>query len=116
MSAYPEHPWICFHCGDRFYSALHAAEHFGADQSATPACKLTASEGHLITYIRRLEADLEEMRDERDPLYKAWQAKECEHREALRAAEERGYNRGVQDAKAMFEGGTWKSEMIEPKP
>jgi hypothetical protein len=91
--------WRCFHCNTLFTNPKHAAEHFGAHEGATPACKLSNSEGHLVTYIRKLEAELEVHRREDSDVLRAMYAKEAEHREALVRAEEKGYNRGVLDMK-----------------
>ena len=95
--------WRCFHCDTVFTNPKHAAEHFGLDESATPACRLSHSEGHLITYIRKLERELEAHRRDDSDILRAMHAREAEQREAVIRAEERGYNRGVQDAKKMFE-------------
>ena len=95
--------WRCFHCDTVFHSRHYAAEHFGHDESDTPACKLTGSEGHLITHIRKLEGELRAYRNEDSDLMRAWMAKESEIREAIVRSEERGYDKGVQEAKAMFE-------------
>ncbi len=95
--------WKCFHCNTVFTNPKHAAEHFGRHEGSTPACKLTHSEGHLVTYIRKLERELESYRIEDSDILRAWCSKEAESREAVRRAEERGYDKGVQEAKVMFE-------------
>lgn len=95
--------WRCFHCDTVFTNEKHAAEHFGGNEGATPACKLTHSEGHLVTYIRKLEAELATYRAEDSDVLRAMHAREAEQREAVQRAEERGYDKGVQDAKRMFE-------------
>lgn len=89
--------WKCFHCDELFTNRAHAAEHFGWNEGAIPACRIRGSEGHLVTYIRRLEAELTSYRNESDDITKAWLAKEAEHAEALRREEEKGYARGVRD-------------------
>lgn len=106
--------WRCFHCGTLFTNPKHAAEHFGVDESATPSCKLSHSEGHLVTYIRKLELELASFRAEDTDLERAWLSKESECAEAVRRAEERGYDKGVQDAKRMIEDGSWAKEMTAP--
>lgn len=98
-----EQRWRCYHCGEVFTNAKYAAEHFGADEGATPACRLTYSEGHLVTYIRKLEKELAVHRREDSDVLRAMHAREAEQAEKVRRAEERGYNRGVQEAKVMFE-------------
>lgn len=93
----PAHEWRCFHCDEVFTNPEHAQEHFGREESSAPACKIRGSEGHLITYIRRLEAELATYRNDSDLITRAWMAKEAEHSEALRREEEKGYARGVRD-------------------
>lgn len=95
--------WRCFHCDTVFLNPKHAAEHFGEDEGSLPACKLTNSEGHLITYIRKLEKELAAHRREDSDVLRAMYAKESEQTEAVRRAEERGYDRGVQEAKRLQE-------------
>lgn len=95
--------WRCFHCDTVFTNPAHAAEHFGRGETSTPACKLTHSEGHLIAYIRKLEAENHQHRLEDSDILRAMYAAEAEWREKVRRAEERGYDRGVQEAKRMFE-------------
>ncbi len=89
--------WRCFHCDEVFTNPVHALEHFGGDESVTPACKIRGSEGHLITYIRRLETELRSYRDDSDLITRAWLAKESEQHQALIREEEKGYARGVRD-------------------
>jgi len=95
--------WRCFHCDVVFTNRRHAAEHFGAEESDVPACRLSHSEGHLITYIRKLQRELASYRREDNLILRAWDAKVMEGVNAVRRAEETGFNRGVQDAKKMFE-------------
>lgn len=95
--------WRCFHCDTVFFNPKHAAEHFGADERSTLACKLTNSEGHLITYIRKLENELSRYRGEDSDILRAMLSLEAEHREKIIRAEERGYNKGVLDASAIGE-------------
>lgn len=91
--------WRCFHCDTVFMNRKHAAEHFGRDEGDVPACKLSSSEGHLVTYIRKLQAELNSHREERDEILLAWHARDAEHHEALRREEEKGFTRGVEDMK-----------------
>ena len=97
--------WRCFHCDAVFTNRKHAAEHFGDDEGSTPACKLSHSEGHLVTYIRKLERDLAQYRREDSHAMRAMVAREAEHAEAVQRAEDRGYDRGVQEAKRLFLSG-----------
>ncbi len=94
--------WRCFHCDMVFLNPTHAAEHFGRDEGSTPACKLSSSEGHLVTYVRKLERELDSYRAENSDIEKAWFAKDYECREAVRNAEQKGYDMGVRQANAMY--------------
>lgn len=93
--------WRCFHCDEVFRSARAAAEHFGADLLATAACQIKAHEGHLVTYIRRLEADLARCRAEDSDVMRSIMTLECEHGPALRRSEEEGYARGLRDGRGL---------------
>lgn len=88
--------WRCFHCDEVFTSHRWAAEHFGADGDRT-ACRIKSHEGHLVTYIRKLEDDLFRLRTDDSDVMRSIMALEAEHRQALIRAEEEGYNRGVRD-------------------
>lgn len=93
--------WRCFYCDAVFYSAKTAAIHFGEDGATTPACKLSSVEGHLVDYIRRLEAEIESNRREDHEMMLAAMAMDSESRAAARIAEEKGYDRGVAETWAM---------------
>lgn len=89
--------WRCFHCDTVFANRKHAADHFGADEGDTPACKLKHSEGHLVDYIRKLQRELASYRREDNHVLRSMYALEAEHAEALRREEEKGFARGVAD-------------------
>lgn len=93
--------WRCFHCDEVFTSPKWAAEHFGFDQGEAPACKLASHEGHLVTYIRRLEAEIARYRQDDSDVMRSIMSLECDHRQALLRAEEKGYEKGVRDMKAQ---------------
>lgn len=109
-----ETQWRCFHCNEIFTNPKHAAEHFGVDETSTPGCRLTATEGHLVTYIRRLEKDLDEYRDDRHPLILAHLSDESARRLALQREEEVGYARGVLDSEAACAGMREALEYVRP--
>lgn len=96
--------WRCFFCDVVFTRRRDAAEHFGCDDACeadVPACRIAAHEGHLVTYIRRLERELRRYVREDSDVMRAMMTLESEHAGALLAAEERGYARGVADMKAQ---------------
>lgn len=88
--------WRCFHCDELFTARRWAAEHFGKDGDL-PACKLKSHEGHLVTYIRKLEDQLESYRNDDSDIMRSMYSLEADHRSALIRAEEDGYNKGVRD-------------------
>jgi hypothetical protein len=96
--------WRCFFCDEVFTGFKHAAEHFGVDDACEadiPACKLTSHEGHLVTYIRKLEKELRRYMSEDSDVMRSIQALEADHRTALTRAEEKGYAKGVEDMKTQ---------------
>lgn len=95
--------WRCFHCDEVFTSPRCAAEHFGDNMDSHPACRIAAYEGHLVAYIRKLEAKLADYRSDSDDIMRAIMTQEADHRRALNRAEEDGYNKGVQDMLADAE-------------
>lgn len=95
--------WRCFHCDDVFTSFKLAREHFGANEMEAPACKLASHEGHLVTYIRKLEDELAQYRAEDSHVMRSIWSLEADQRQALIRAEEDGYNKGVRDMRAEAE-------------
>jgi hypothetical protein len=90
--------WRCFHCDEVFTNPFYAGIHFGAAEDATCACVLP-HEQHLVEHIRDLEQRLESYRTESDKVMRSIMTLEDEHRRALRREEEKGYERGMRDAK-----------------
>lgn len=91
--------WRCYHCDATFKRRQDAAEHFGNTNTRTPACQIKAYEGHLVTYIRKLEAQLDRYRTDDSDIMRAIMAMEVDHRQALIRAEQGGYDKGVRDAR-----------------
>lgn len=94
--------WRCFFCDEVFTAREAAAEHFGTEVGCdypTPACQIKAHEGHLVTYIRKLETELATWNSESHEMQKAIVSLEIRVTEDIRRAEERGYARGVDDMK-----------------
>ncbi len=48
--------WRCFHCDEVFTDKAEALEHFGADESKDPACRITADD---VKRVRELESDVD---------------------------------------------------------
>lgn len=93
--------WRCFHCNEIFTNPEHAAEHFGMNEGSTVACKLSHSEGHLVTLVRKLQRELASYRREDNLVLRAWLTREADHRQQLVREEEKGYARGIADMKKM---------------
>lgn len=96
--------WRCFFCDDVFTNRKLAAEHFGCFDSCeadTPACKLTAHQGHLVTYIRKLEREISRHMREDSDVMRSIVVLEADNRQALIRAEEKGYAKGVRDMTAQ---------------
>lgn len=95
--------WRCFHCGDAFTKAQerHARDHFGADCAAMPICLMRVpGEYQLLTMLRKAQDELARYRAEDSDTHRAIYAMAADHAEALRREEERGYAKGVADARA----------------
>lgn len=98
--------WRCFHCGEHFTSEHSARLHFGRDEVSEPACIIKAgAEGSLLKALRQAEeaADdaIQAMHAESTDAAKAYHAQRCRHSQALTAAEELGYERGLADGRAL---------------
>jgi hypothetical protein len=92
--------WRCFFCDEVFTRRKDAAEHFGEFDGCTadiPACKITAHEGHLVHYIRKLEQELRQFHQDETDVALSIITLESEHQQALIRAEEEGYARGIRD-------------------
>lgn len=96
--------WRCFFCDEVFTRREDAAEHFGRDDSCeadVPACKIAAHEGHLVHYIRKLEDELRRYQTEDSDVMRSIMALESDHWQALMREEEKGYERGLRDGRAL---------------
>ncbi len=98
--------WRCFHCGEVFTSEQCARLHFGRNEDSEPACVIKAgAEGSLLKALRHAEeaADdaIQMMHAESTDAAKAYHAQRSRHNQALIAAEELGYERGLADGRAL---------------
>jgi hypothetical protein len=93
--------WRCFHCDEVFEGRKFAAEHFCFERDGIPACQIKAYEGHLVTYIRKLENENARYRQEDSDVLRSIMTLEADHRTALLRAEEAGYAKGVRDMQAQ---------------
>lgn len=95
-------PWRCFHCD--FITSDHdeAAQHFGRFDDCVPAC------GVGIERFRAMEKELHEYRTESDAASKTFYSLGADHRSALIAEEQRGYDRGLADGMALPRRWRWR--------
>lgn len=91
--------WRCFFCDEVFTTRGLAAEHFGTEVGCypLPACQIKAHEGHLVTYIRKLEEELGVWNSESHEMQKAIVTLESTIADEVSRAEQAGYDRGVAD-------------------
>jgi hypothetical protein len=93
-------PWTCFHCGETFRSVVDARNHFGIEENSKTACQIKVSgEFALLKALRNAEAALARYRAEDSDTLRVLYALEADHAVALRREEEKGYERGVREAR-----------------
>lgn len=94
--------WRCFHCDATFTKAQFrwAREHFGGEDGDMPVCLIrTAGETALLTALRHAEDELRNYYAEDSRIMRAMYAMQADHNCALRREEERGYAKGLADAR-----------------
>lgn len=94
--------WRCFHCDEVFADREAAADHFGVQIDGCAddvACKINATDGLLVSMLREAQAELREYHQEDNAAFRQFHALGAEHATALRREEEKGYARGLEDAK-----------------
>lgn len=96
-----EKNWRCFHCDDVFHTEMEARNHFGSTESSEPACRIKlAGEFSLLRALRNAEDELARYRLEDSDVLRAMHSMQSDHAQALRREEEKGYERGLRDARA----------------
>lgn len=94
--------WTCFHCDETFIDPDEARIHFGTHPDATPACIIHGSALHgLAVRVRELERQIVAMQDESDPVSVYWYEIQGKHRQEVKDAEQKGYDRGLTDGMAL---------------
>ena len=92
--------WRCFFCDDVFTTRVNALNHFGANCAADPACLIKAAgEFALLQALRNAEDELARHRNEDSDVLRAMWSMSADHATALRREEEKGYARGLRDAR-----------------
>jgi len=85
--------WTCFHCGETFTDREKARLHFGNDEASATACQID------IKAFREMEKMAFRCRSEGSDTDRAMHRMSAEHEVALRREEEKGYARGLRDAR-----------------
>lgn len=85
--------WRCFHCDEVFTDRNAAMTHFGKSEHREAACTID------VARLRDLEDQLQSYRNEDTELYRQIARMQSDHATALRREEEKGYARGLEDAK-----------------
>lgn len=104
-----ERSWRCYHCDEVFTDDSTARDHFGLIADREPACRIKAgAERRLVHALREAEdaaaAAWEAVQNETADAVKAMYAANDRHRRSLIAAEEAGYERGLEDARLEWDG------------
>lgn len=109
----PAHGWTCFHCGEHFRrDQVNAARnHFGATPDREPGCMLKVGDDRgILRALRAAEAELASYRAEDSETHRAMHRMTAEHVQALWREEEKGYERGLRDARAELQSApVWQS-------
>ena len=88
-------PWRCFHCDELCETVEAATHHFGRHDGCTPICQVAAE-----TY-RAMEREVQSYRSESDADTVLFYSLGAKHSNALREAEQAGYDRGLADGQAL---------------
>lgn len=92
IDAFPE-TWRCFHCGDVFTTHETAMEHFGPSQFEEPACKIDIAKYREMEELHRRHCEEDSDSD------REFHRMRSSHSTALVREEEKGYARGLEDAR-----------------
>lgn len=94
--------WRCFHCDEVFTDRNAAADHFGVQidgHADDVACRINATDGLLVSMLREAETELRRYHQEDNAAFMEFYSLGAAHSVAVREAEEKGYARGLEDAK-----------------
>jgi hypothetical protein len=93
--------WRCFHCDEVLRTPVDARNHFGNTHGSEAACLIKApGEFAMLQALRNAEDELARYRSEDSDVLRAMWSAQSDHAAALRREEEKGYARGLEDAKA----------------
>jgi hypothetical protein len=91
----------CFYC-DEDFTGVDAVNHFGKLEGSETACKIKAAgEYALLQALRNAEEQLARYRAEDSDALRAMWSMTADHAVALRREEEKGYARGLRDAREV---------------
>jgi hypothetical protein len=101
-SSKPAREWRCFFCDEVMTTEVDARNHFGSNEHSEPACRIKAAgEFALLQALRNAEDLLARYRNEDSDVLRAMWSAQADHLTALRREEERGYARGLSDARGI---------------
>jgi hypothetical protein len=93
--------WRCYHCDEVFTAPVDAWHHFGGHETCATACQIKApGEFALLEALRNAEDELARYRNEDSDIIRAMWATQSDHAAALRREEEKGYARGLRNARS----------------
>lgn len=98
--------WRCFHCDEVFTDREAAADHFGVQIGGLAddcACRLNATDGLILKMLREAQQELRRYHEEDTAMIREVYALGAEHHRVAREQEEKGYARGLRDAKHEVE-------------
>jgi hypothetical protein len=95
--------WRCFHCDEAFTDYNAARDHFGDDAFYRAACLIKREDEGLLGALRNAERELARYRAEDSEKDREFHCMRADHAVALRREEERGYERGLKDGRALAE-------------
>jgi hypothetical protein len=96
--------WRCFFCDEVFTDERAAANHFGDTVCSEPLCKLAQVDGGMASVVADLATELDRYRREDNESFREFYRLGADHSVALRAEEQKGYDRGLADTNAEFLG------------
>jgi hypothetical protein len=101
--------WRCFHCDEVFTDRREAALHFGVSEDQEPLCVIfTSVEKDIWKVVREAEDRAAEayhqLHEESSDAHRAYRNLHYRYHEAVTLAEQRGYEKGLNDHLATIMG------------
>jgi hypothetical protein len=107
--------WRCFHCDEVFTELKAAANHFGVDHLGDETlCQMAQVDGGIARVIADLAEELQRYRMEDNTSYREFYSLGADHRAALVKEEQKGYDRGIADARIEGSSGVAQASGWQP--